>query len=286
MNRIKVLEVIIVIVSATSLWADSHVVYFADENLELAVENALGIDDPNENDMLILTELDAQYREITDLTGIGYAVNLIHLHLYSNQLTSLPPEIGNLTKLILLDLGTNRLTSLPPEIGNLNKLTYLGLYINQFTSLPPEIGSLTELTSLSSSYNYLTSLPPEIGNLNKLTSLSLSYNYLTSLPPEIGNLANLTELYLYGNPLDSKFYCNILPVILDNNPTIDIHYDHNPNPITDNCSTNHSELSIFASHWLETNCNSNNNWCGGADLNHVDDVNFDDFAEFASYWLN
>ncbi len=35
-----------------------------------------------------------------------------------NQLTALPPEIGQLTNLQTLYLGDNQLTTLPPEIGN------------------------------------------------------------------------------------------------------------------------------------------------------------------------
>ncbi|MBN1766317.1 MAG: hypothetical protein JW860_13740 [Sedimentisphaerales bacterium] len=45
------------------------------------------------------------------------------------------------------------------------------------------------------------------------------------------------------------------------------------------------DFAVFATHWMENNCNEVNNWCGGADLNHVNDVNIEDFAEFASCWL-
>ena len=70
-----------------------------------------------------------------------------------------------------------------------------------------------------------------------------------------------------------------------NNPGIDLKYDPNPNPITNDCSTDLSELMVFLSHWLETDCGIPNNWCGGVDLNHFDDVNISDFGEFARYWL-
>ena len=66
-----------------------------------------------------------------------------------------------------LDLVGMDLTSLPPEIGELTNLTGLNLSDNQLTSLPPEIGKLTNLTELVLSGDRLTSLPPEIGKLTK-----------------------------------------------------------------------------------------------------------------------
>ena len=45
-------------------------------------------------------------------------------------------------------LSGNQLTTLPPEIGQLTALTRLNLFDNQLTTLPPEIGQLTALTEL------------------------------------------------------------------------------------------------------------------------------------------
>ncbi|HEY9672282.1 MAG TPA: leucine-rich repeat domain-containing protein [Waterburya sp.] len=57
----------------------------------------------------------------------------------SNQLQSLPVEIGNFTNLIQLHLRNNRLTVLPKEICSLTNLIQLSLRGNQLTSPPPEI---------------------------------------------------------------------------------------------------------------------------------------------------
>jgi len=43
---------------------------FPDANLKDAIESALGITDPNENDMLGLINFQASYSNISDLTGI------------------------------------------------------------------------------------------------------------------------------------------------------------------------------------------------------------------------
>jgi len=129
---------------------------------------------------------------------------LTYLGLEINQLTSLPPEIGNLTALTQLDLCHNRLTTLPSEIGNLTALEWLILYDNQLTTLPPGIGNLTELIWFPLYDNQLTTLPPEIGNLTTLARLDLHNNQLTTLPPELGDMAALQALLLHNNQLSGE----------------------------------------------------------------------------------
>ncbi|MEH2082636.1 MAG: leucine-rich repeat domain-containing protein [Nostoc sp.] len=125
------------------------------------------------------------------------------LDLSNNQLSSLPPEISQLSNLRRLDLSNNQLSSLPPEIGQLSNLTELYLYNNQLSSLPPQFSQLSNLTELYLDNNQLSSLPPEISQLSSLTWLSLYNNQLSSLPPEISQLSSLTELYLHNNQLSS-----------------------------------------------------------------------------------
>jgi len=63
----------------------------------------------------------------------------------------------------VLNLNHNQLSSLPPEISQLSNLTELSLENNQFSSLSPEISQLSNLTTLSLSDNpQLSSPPPEI----------------------------------------------------------------------------------------------------------------------------
>ena len=64
------------------------------------------------------------------------------MYLAGNQLTSLPPEIGQLTSLEKLWLSGNQLTSLPAEIGQLTSLKLLWLYHNQLTSVPVAVDEL------------------------------------------------------------------------------------------------------------------------------------------------
>lgn len=141
---------------------------------------------------LDLTSLPPEIGELTALTT---------LELNYNQLTTLPPEIGKLTALTTLELNYNQLAALPPDVGSLTALTTLRLGNNNLTTLPVEIGKLTALTTLELNYNQLTRLPLEIGKLTALTTLELNYNQLTTLPPQLGKLTVLTTLWLSYNQL-------------------------------------------------------------------------------------
>lgn len=96
----------------------------------------------------------------------GYAEALLRI----NAVTEQGPEGTE------LDLSWLGLTSLPPEIGDLTALTGLYLWRNQLTTLPAEISNLTALTTLDLDTNQLTSLPPEIGDLKALRKLNLDGN--------------------------------------------------------------------------------------------------------------
>ena len=122
------------------------------------------------------------------------------LFLYERNVSSLPPQIGNLRALTELIFNAHQLTTLPAEIGELDALTRLDLNynLNQLT-LPPQIGNLNALTRLDLYANQLTELPAEIGKLVALTLLDLEGNQLTTLPREIVKLAALTHLNLRNN---------------------------------------------------------------------------------------
>ena len=109
----------------------------------------------------------------------------LSLSLAKLGLTTLPPEIGQLTALTTLYLDGNQLTTLPSEIGQLTALTYLGLDSNKLTTLPPVIGQLTALTSLWLQSNQLTTLPNGLRELRRLELLFLHDNPALELSPSV-----------------------------------------------------------------------------------------------------
>ncbi len=127
--------------------------------------------------------------------------NRSFLDLSNLQLTTLPPNLTNLTNLTTLHLGGNRLTALPESLANLTNLTTLFLSSNQLTALPENLTNLTNLTHLTLGSNRLTALPESLANLTNLTHLALDFNQLTALPERLANLTNLIELYLDCNQL-------------------------------------------------------------------------------------
>ncbi len=101
----------------------------------------------------------------------------------------------------ILDLSNQQITFLPPEIGQLTSLRRLDLSGDRLTELPAEIGQLVNLRQLNLNNNLLITLPSTIGQLVNLSQLDLRDNRLSSLPPETLQLINLEYLDVRGNPL-------------------------------------------------------------------------------------
>ncbi|KAI9995108.1 hypothetical protein PInf_012152 [Phytophthora infestans] len=191
-----------------------------DSRLEmfLAVVEKLEIelDDPVETaeEFQDLEELDLSEKGLTELPGdlvLALPPNLKTLALEKNGLDQLPKIFGSdaastaawgqLTELYLRD---NELTKLPPAIGELSKLESLYLEDNKLTSdgIPNEIDQLSStLAGLCLHRNLLTTFPVSLCQLVKLEELYLDDNALEALPEEFGMLTNLKELDILGNKL-------------------------------------------------------------------------------------
>jgi hypothetical protein len=134
-------------------------VFFADADLQMAIECELWLSDPTPTDMLGLTCLSCngwggQNGVITDLTGLEYAVNLQSLSLTWHGFSFLAPLSG-LTNLEELDLRECPVTDVSP-LAALHRLSWLNLHKTQVSSIAPLIG----LTSLS--YVDLRSTPLDL----------------------------------------------------------------------------------------------------------------------------
>ena len=91
--------------------------------------------------------------------------DIIELNLSSENLTSLPKEIGLCTQLRTLYCNNNELTSLPTELGRCTQLQYLSCTNNQLTSLPVELGFYTHLQLFLYSNNPIEYISPNIVRL-------------------------------------------------------------------------------------------------------------------------
>ena len=77
--------------------ASAQIVETPAPNLERAVREQLALPDEipiTQQEMLRLKELDAEQREITDLTGLEFATNVTDLRLGNNSISDLRPLSG------------------------------------------------------------------------------------------------------------------------------------------------------------------------------------------------
>ena len=51
------------------------------------------------------------------------------------------------------------------------------------------------------------------------------------------------------------------------------------------CVVDFRHFARFADHWLESGCDASDDWCGGADLDFLGDVNSIDLGLFVDEWL-
>ena len=159
--------------------ASGEVVTFSDENLEAVIRDTLYIYDRDimTSDMKNLTYLYAGNGEISDLTGLEYATNLIELNLAYNKITSIE-VLQKLSSLESLTLWGNEVEDLSP-LAELTNITYLDL----------DDAAVQSVEALQ--------------NLVNLETLYLSSNKIEDITPLQG-LTNLMYLSLSDNPLNLK----------------------------------------------------------------------------------
>ena len=179
--------------------AHAQLVNFPDPNLRRAVQEALEL--PNEKpitqqEMRRLTNLPAENREITDLTGLEYTTNLKILELSFNQIQDLTPLAG-LVNLELLALVENPIADFSP-LANLTQLESLFLAGIRITDLTP-LSNLTRLKGLHLGSCGIRDITP-LSNLTQLNWLDLSRNQIADISP-LANLTQLKELRIETNQI-------------------------------------------------------------------------------------
>ncbi|UCD64952.1 MAG: fibronectin type III domain-containing protein [Candidatus Zixiibacteriota bacterium] len=91
------------------------VVIFPDANLETAIRTKISkpTGDILSTDLLVITSLSANYKEIADLTGLEYCINLDWLSMEGNSISDITPLAG-LTKLDFVNLWGNSIVDICP----------------------------------------------------------------------------------------------------------------------------------------------------------------------------
>ncbi len=161
---------------------------FPDENFREWLTNPENINGYGEDGLLTpdeiaeITTIDVKsVKNITDLTGINYFIELTYLNCAFNQLTAL--NVSGLKKLTELNCPYNQLRTL--NVSGLKNLTELDCTSNKLTTL--DVSGLTNLTTLFCSSNQLGTL--NVSGLKNLNNLNCNSNQLTSL-----DVSGLTKL--------------------------------------------------------------------------------------------
>ena len=163
-------------------FASAQVVDIPDPNLRDAITEKLELpaNTPiTQQEMLKLTKLIANRKNITDLTGLKYATNLEVLNLVNNRFTDISP-LANLTNLTHLYLTSNALETIEPLAGLIN-LRVLALYNTGVKDITP-LANLTAVESLVLVRNMIVDISPLVG-LKNLKRLQLAENPIQDFSP-------------------------------------------------------------------------------------------------------
>ena len=174
-------------------------VHIPDTNLRAAIAEELG-KSPNApitvEEMEELEELVAHNKDIRDLTGIQFAINLTNLDLRGNQINDISP-VANLTTLGALVLRGSPVSDISP-IRNLTSLDRLELPKTMVTDLSPVRG-LINLRTLYMWDTNISDLSP-LARLINLETLHMNSTKVSDLSPLAG-LINFRNIHTCGTPI-------------------------------------------------------------------------------------
>ena len=192
-------------------------VHIPDVNLRVAIEEALGKapgDVITAEDIATLTDLYVRGKDISNLMGLEFAINLKELNIEDNKIFDLMP-ISGLSELRVLNIVSNQISDLSP-IAELKKIEYFVINHNPisdisaiagFTQLSylqmSHIAGVSDISPLADLMNLQTfhcwgspiiDMSPLV-NLSKLETLDLCGAKLANIP-SLDNLKSLKTLYL------------------------------------------------------------------------------------------
>jgi internalin A len=153
-----------------------------------------------------LTELNLNFRGLTNIEPLASFYNLNKLYLLGNDIWDLRP-LAKLNNLLELDLGINGVQDIEP-IGDLTNLTTLNLAGNQVRGTGV-LSGLSKLNILSLGSNQISNVN-SLADLQNLTQLYLYSNQITDIQA-LSKLKKLTLLNIHANPILEKD-CPVQPI--------------------------------------------------------------------------
>jgi len=176
----------------------STIVTFQDANFESLIREVIikPNGDITDADMLTITNLDGIGRNISNISGIEYCLNLKELDLSDNQIIDISALSGltNLKKLTLIDNNIIDISAL----SGLTNIVWLLLVHNQIV----DIGSLSGLTNLEELFlneNQIIDISA-LSGLTNLEWLDLDKNQIIDISA-LSGLTNLKRLTLIYNQI-------------------------------------------------------------------------------------
>ena len=201
--------------------SEPKIITFPDTNFELVIRETLEIPtgDILDTDLESLIYLSGTTRNITNITGIEYCINLDTLRITDNQIEDIS-RLARLEGLIFLSIGSNPITDIS-VLSNLTNLKRLHMGNIQTT----DYGIIASLALLEIfgvagcnivNIDFLTNLP-------NLIKLYLSNNLITDIKPLIDNQGIGTDDYvrLRNNPLSDLSVNTYIPQLEAKGVTID-----------------------------------------------------------------
>ena len=146
-----------------------------DPNLRAVLEETLETQTIRPDVMAALKTLKATDRNISDLTGLEFAINLEELWISENPVSDLSPLAG-CTNLAHLFSWHTQISDVSP-LRRLTRLTRLELHYNRISDISP-LAALTDLTRLNLRNNEISDISPLAG-LTSLTWLAIYNNEIS-----------------------------------------------------------------------------------------------------------
>lgn len=153
--------------------------------------------------------------------------SVTNLDLKDCGIAQISKELFKLRNLEFLNISANELSILPPSIGQFKKLKKLKAEANYLTELPQEIGQCISLEILKVSENQISKLPKELKHLTSLKKFCISDNELELSSEDLEEL----ELYNWGqiqrvdlseNPLKESITADFVKTLWPSATEIDL----------------------------------------------------------------